>query len=127
MAVTGKINLAPGAANTRPLTTVPLTTVVVSSTAERLVRTGLNKGLTGMPEHESWLDEDFPLGDGNADTEATVHCLYCGEEVEIAVDPGGGSVQEYIEDCAVCCRPWRVYLHYDSQGRASVQLESPDD
>ena len=34
------------------------------------------------------LDEEFPLGDGTADTDAVVHCPYCGEANEIALDPG---------------------------------------
>jgi hypothetical protein len=34
------------------------------------------------------IDEEFPLGDGIADIEATVSCPYCGEAVEIALDPG---------------------------------------
>ena len=40
------------------------------------------------------LDEEFPLGDGTADAEATVSCPYCGEAVEITLDPGGGTQQE---------------------------------
>ncbi len=32
-------------------------------------------------------------------------CPYCGEPIDSFVDPGGGELQEYIEDCAVCCRP----------------------
>jgi len=71
--------------------------------------------------------EDFPLGDGTADTTATVLCPYCGEENEIAVDPGGGDSQDYIEDCQVCCRPWRVLVSYDSTGAVDVQLEAADD
>ena len=34
-------------------------------------------------------------------------CPYCGEAIDSYVDPGGGEQQEYIEDCAVCCRPIR--------------------
>jgi transposase-like protein len=76
-----------------------------------------------MDENEdSSLDEDFPLGDGVADVEAMVTCPYCGEEVEIAVDPGGGSRQSYIEDCSVCCSPWMVHVEY-SEGEASVSVE----
>jgi len=30
--------------------------------------------------------EDFPLGDGTAETGATVYCPYCNETVEIAID-----------------------------------------
>lgn len=35
-------------------------------------------------------------------------CPHCGEHVDTDPDLGGGLVQEYIEDCPVCCRPNRV-------------------
>jgi hypothetical protein len=69
------------------------------------------------------LDEEFPLGDGTADTEAEVRCPYCGEINEITLDPGSGSEQEYVEDCQVCCRPWRVAVLYDPHGEAEVTIE----
>ena len=70
--------------------------------------------------------DDFPLGDGTADTSASVVCPYCGQENEIAVDPGSGASQEYIEDCQVCCRPWRVVVAYDETGAAHVHIEASD-
>ncbi|MBA2627093.1 MAG: CPXCG motif-containing cysteine-rich protein [Gemmatimonadales bacterium] len=70
------------------------------------------------------LDEEFPLGDGTADTDALVLCPYCGEENEIALDPGGGPSQEYVEDCHVCCRPWRVSVRYTEDGSAHVALDA---
>ena len=36
---------------------------------------------------------------------AFYECPHCGEQVDTAPDLGGGTTQEYIEDCAVCCRP----------------------
>jgi len=71
--------------------------------------------------------DDFPLGDGTADTDAIVVCPYCGEENEIAVDPGSGDSQDYIEDCQVCCRPWRVSVSYDGTGAVHVVVEAADD
>ncbi|MGI8497439.1 MAG: CPXCG motif-containing cysteine-rich protein [Gemmatimonadaceae bacterium] len=65
-------------------------------------------GEAGEQFEDDDLDAEFPLGDGTADVEATVHCPYCGEENVIGLDPGGGSSQEYVEDCQVCCQPWRV-------------------
>ena len=73
------------------------------------------------------LDEEFPLGDGTADTEATVNCPYCGEEVEITLDPGGGEAQQYVQDCEVCCQPWRVSVNYDMEGRAEVSAVALDE
>ena len=72
------------------------------------------------------LDEEFPLGDGTAETTATVTCPYCAEEVEIGFDPGSGSVQDYVEDCQVCCQPWRVIVRYNGDGTADVHAEAAD-
>ncbi|HUX33985.1 MAG TPA: CPXCG motif-containing cysteine-rich protein [Gemmatimonadaceae bacterium] len=73
------------------------------------------------------LDEEFPLGDGAADTEATVICPYCAEEVEITLDPGGGADQQYVEDCEVCSQPWRVSVTYLEDGQAEVTVEALDE
>ena len=79
------------------------------------------------PDLDAELDRDFPLGDGTADMETIVACPYCGEQATIALDPGGGGAQEYVEDCGVCCRPWRVRVHYLGDGSADVSLLTLDD
>ena len=73
------------------------------------------------------LDEEFPLGDGTADTEAEVECPYCGELVSIGLDPDEGHVSEYIDDCEVCCRPWKVRVEYHEDGHADVVLSTLDE
>lgn len=73
------------------------------------------------------LDEAFPLGDGTADTGATVRCPYCWEDSEVALDPGSGAFQEYVEDCPVCCRPWTVRVAYRGDGTAEVDVEAADE
>lgn len=75
---------------------------------------------------EETPEDEFPEGDGTADTDSEVQCPYCGELVEIVLDPGNGMVQEYVEDCQVCCRPWRVLVNYQEDGRAIVSLEGED-
>jgi hypothetical protein len=79
-----------------------------------------------LPNELDELD-DFPLGDGTADTEATVYCPYCGEAVEIGLDPGGGPSQQYVEDCQVCCQPWRVSVFYGEDGQAEVSVTALDE
>lgn len=79
-----------------------------------------------MSLDDDGLDQEFPLGDGTAETGASVRCPYCGEINEIALDPGSGSEQEYVEDCQVCCRPWRVAIRYLSDGSAQVSVEVED-
>jgi hypothetical protein len=69
------------------------------------------------------LDEEFPLGDGAAAGEAVVACPHCGEWNTIVLDPGSGSWQEYVEDCQVCCHPWRVVVRYRADGAAAVSAE----
>ncbi|WP_426757185.1 CPXCG motif-containing cysteine-rich protein [Myxococcus sp. Y35] len=53
-------------------------------------------------------------------------CPYCGEEVEVPVDPIGVASETYIEDCPVCCRPWTVQVSRGEEG-FSVQLGRDDD
>ena len=72
------------------------------------------------------LDESFPLGDGVADTVARVACPYCGAEVESRIDPGGGAIQRYVEDCEVCCRPWQLTVRWDPSGVGSVEAQTEE-
>jgi hypothetical protein len=44
--------------------------------------------------------------------------------IEIILDPGGGDEQEYVEDCEVCCRPWQVFVTWDSEGNPEVRVET---
>jgi hypothetical protein len=72
-------------------------------------------------------DPDLPLDPADLETwetEVEVGCPHCGEAVTIAVDPAGGSVQTYVEDCQVCCRPWQVHVSYDDHGAAHVWVEA---
>ncbi len=76
-------------------------------------------------EHEltGGAPDDGRLDAGRADTEAEVVCPSCGEPVVLSLDPTGGEIQEYEEDCQVCCRPWRVHVTYDDEGTADVRVE----
>ena len=38
----------------------------------------------------------------------TVQCPYCGEQVEIYVEPDVRGA--FVQDCEVCCNPWRVHV-----------------
>jgi hypothetical protein len=72
-------------------------------------------------------EPDAPLDPADSDTydtEAEVNCPYCGEVVTIGLDPGSGPVQVYVEDCQVCCQPWRVQVRYDQHGVAEVWVEA---
>jgi hypothetical protein len=45
-----------------------------------------------------------------------VTCPYCGEDVEIYLEPEvRGSL---VQDCEVCCNPWRVQVVDDGETRS---------
>jgi cysteine-rich CPXCG protein len=56
-----------------------------------------------------------------------LQCPYCGEPVELYIDMGGGTRQSYIEDCPVCCRPWRVDAWIEDDGAAGATLRTADE
>jgi transposase-like protein len=62
-----------------------------------------------------------------ADSATTIQCPYCGEPNEISLDPTGGAKQDYVEDCQVCCQPWRVRVRYRRSGKADVSVEANDE
>jgi len=53
-------------------------------------------------------------------------CPYCGEQVMVHVESTGVSIEAYVEDCPVCCRPWEVRVGQDD-GRVNVELSRDDD
>lgn len=58
--------------------------------------------------------------------EAPIHCPYCGEPNTVLVDIST-PVQQYTEDCAVCCRPIVVDAAIDAEGEPSVRVRREDD
>jgi len=72
------------------------------------------------------MDDEEGTDDDNA-AESSVQCPYCGEIVEITLDSGGGKVQQYVEDCAVCCQPWNVTVRFEPDGSASVTVSAQNE
>jgi hypothetical protein len=44
-----------------------------------------------------------------------VTCPYCGEEIEIYLEPDVGG--RLIQDCEVCCNPWQLRVFGDGDER----------
>jgi hypothetical protein len=57
---------------------------------------------------------------------AFYQCPHCGQHVDTDPDPGAGQTQQYIEDCAVCCRPNRIYARYSRDLDDYVVDASPE-
>jgi hypothetical protein len=58
---------------------------------------------------------------------AWIACPYCGESVEVILDPGGGPLQQYVEDCEVCCRPWHLTVRWDGAGEVLVEARTEEE
>ena len=57
------------------------------------------------------------------DDQFLVTCPYCGEQVEIYLEPDvKGS---FVQDCEVCCNPWRIQVH-DDDGDRSLSVTRAD-
>jgi cysteine-rich CPXCG protein len=55
--------------------------------------------------------------------EFMVRCPFCGERVEIYVEPDvSGS---FVQDCEVCCNPWLVRVTRSAEG-ADVSIGRAD-
>jgi hypothetical protein len=52
-----------------------------------------------------------------------VICPYCGEEVEIYLEPDVGGT--LVQDCEVCCNPWRLRV-YGSGDEREVDVSRAD-
>ena len=53
----------------------------------------------------------------------SVTCPYCGEEVEIYLEP---EIQgTMVQDCEVCCNPWEVTVYWDGEDQ-SVDVRRGD-
>jgi hypothetical protein len=94
---------------------------------DRVRRPDFDDELDAEPDLDDAFDEDDAESDGLADVDATVWCPYCGEPNTVALDPGSGVRQCYVEDCQVCCQPWQVEVRYASDGAATVTVRAGDE
>lgn len=59
-------------------------------------------------------------------TEKSIGCPYCGETIEVLIDPTDLE-QQYIEDCQVCCKPINFIVSESINGELSVSVYSDDE
>ena len=55
--------------------------------------------------------------------ESRVFCPYCGESIEVLLNPEELGC-EYIEDCQVCCRPIEFTIIEIDVGRMAAKVRS---
>ena len=59
-------------------------------------------------------------------SEQVVSCPYCGEAIEVLIDPQEVGHQ-YIEDCQVCCKPIVFNVGIDTVGNLSVLVHDENE
>jgi hypothetical protein len=57
------------------------------------------------------------------DDSFVVTCPYCGEQIDLYIEPDVRGT--FVQDCEVCCNPWRVRV-YRSNGERHVDLRRAD-
>ncbi|MFT7682433.1 MAG: hypothetical protein ACI935_001908 [Moritella dasanensis] len=59
-------------------------------------------------------------------TETSIGCPYCGEAIDVLIDPADLG-QQYIEDCQVCCKPINFFISESAGGELTVAVYSDDE
>ena len=59
-------------------------------------------------------------------SEESIGCPYCGETIDVLLDPTDLD-QRYIEDCQVCCRPINFLVSESANGELAVNVYSDDE
>ncbi|MDX2085156.1 MAG: CPXCG motif-containing cysteine-rich protein [Candidatus Melainabacteria bacterium] len=58
--------------------------------------------------------------------DAVFYCSFCFEPNSIFVDPTGGGLQRYVEDCQVCCRANTLSIAWDDTAEAYTVDSEPE-
>lgn len=72
--------------------------------------------------NDRWREERH--GRGASDEEASYVCDSCGEDIVVPIDPTGGSHQQYVEDCPVCCVPHVLTVDIDPDYGVTISAEA---
>lgn len=57
-------------------------------------------------------------------SEASYLCQNCGEDIVVPVDPTGGRVQQYVEDCPVCCSAQVLDVRFEADGAVTIDARA---
>jgi uncharacterized Zn finger protein len=58
------------------------------------------------------------------DDSFAVSCPYCGEEIELYLEPDVRG--DLVQDCEVCCNPWQIRVVVDDDEQRSVVVSRAD-
>jgi hypothetical protein len=58
------------------------------------------------------------------DDSFAVACPYCGEEIDLYLEPDVRG--DLVQDCEVCCNPWLIRVVFDDDDQRSVVVSRAD-
>lgn len=61
---------------------------------------------------------------GRTTSDSTVMCPFCGEPMELFLEPTGEAArQEFVEECQACSRDFEVTVEYDDAGTPHIHTD----
>lgn len=67
------------------------------------------------------LESPAATDPGRTTSDSTVTCPFCGERMELFLEPGGDrGRQEFVEECQACSRDFEVSVEYDDAGTPRI-------
>lgn len=60
------------------------------------------------------------------ENEVEYSCPYCGEINSAEVFISDGRIQNFINDCEVCCRPIELKISFDLEGNLNFEIKNDD-
>lgn len=67
------------------------------------------------------LAQPAPTDPGRESTDTTIPCPYCGEPVDLFLEPSGERGEdEFVEECPACSRDFEVTVRWDEAGDPHV-------
>ena len=57
------------------------------------------------------------------ESDSEFSCPYCGTQQTIRLDASGGSKQQFVSDCEVCCQPILICVAFDAESLTGFSAE----
>lgn len=50
------------------------------------------------------IEQDYPFP-----------CPHCGVKLSVRLEVSGGRMQQFVQDCEICCRPIQIEVRFDGE------------
>ena len=53
-------------------------------------------------------------------------CPHCGVELNVRLDASGGKMQQFVQDCEICCRPIQFEVRFAGEDVTHFSAEASE-